>query len=134
MYNYIPSCITWAVNNKCTWEIYEKTRDIDSEADSTTNLSLLETVFDSTEPQDMSIRDQAIVTANQGIQLIDMSYRLWIKDLIFQFNSSKHVIKMSKRITPFGVSLAVWDGYWTVLSSTTEGLNRGVNLIISKLD
>lgn len=134
MHNYISDSMTWFVNNRCTWTLCEKVRNIDSQIDSEFTWNETANTLYTTEPQSISIRDQAIITANLGLQLSDTVIKVWVKDFNFNFDINNNSLLMTERITPCGNCLEPLEGYWKLLSSSNSGLQKEQWLILTRAE
>jgi hypothetical protein len=132
MYNYIPESMSWFVNNRCTWVLCEKERTIDTQIDSTPSWNQTQYCLYSTEPMALSIRDQAIVTADLGLRLSDSVVKIWVKDFDFDFDINVNSLLMTERITSCGNCLEPITGYWKLLSSSNSGLQKESWLLITR--
>ena len=76
---WIPETLTYSLNNKCTWDIYSREREIDSQVDITRPWEETEDTLETTDPVLVQEQDAIMMTAALGLVASKVIFKIWVQ-------------------------------------------------------
>jgi len=130
---FIPDQLTYALNNKCTWRLDTKDREIDSQNDIALDWEDSGTCIETTDPVLVPTQDMIMLNASVGLAASKVVFKVWVKEINLDVEMLNTSLVNIERTQPSGECLELLEGRYVLISNTVDyGQNREGWLFLTK--